>query len=78
MDTRGTALSVLEKISGVAREKLTADMQLVGELGINSVKSLELLVDLEERLGIEISDEEAGAIATVGDVLERAEMADRG
>ena len=77
MDTRETALSVLEKISGVPREKLTAEMQLVGELGIDSPKALELLLDLEQRLGIEISEEEAGAIATVGDVLERAATAAR-
>ena len=76
MDTRETALGVLEKISGMPRETLTADMQLVGELGIDSVKSLELLVDLEELLGIEITDEQASAIATVGDVLERAKTAD--
>lgn len=62
----------LEVLSEVSRKPLTAiapEMDLVADLGIDSPKALELLVRLEERLNLEISDEDAGRMNTVGDVL---------
>ena len=44
-------------------------MSLVGDLGIDSPKALELLLELEEALGIEISDQDASAMDTVRDVI---------
>ena len=40
------------------------------DLGLDSPKALELLMALEDDLGIEISDEEAAALVTVGDILD--------
>ena len=45
-------------------------MELVADLNIDSPKALQLLVDLEDRLSIEISDEDAAKMDTVGDVLD--------
>jgi acyl carrier protein len=69
MDRRETTLSVLERISGVPRAELTEDKQLAGDLGVDSPKALEMLIELEEKLEIEIGDEQAGEMATVGDIL---------
>jgi len=69
MDRRETTLSVVERISGVPRAELTKESQLAGDLGIDSPKALEMLLELEEKLKIEIGDEQAGEMATVGDIL---------
>ena len=69
MTMKETALAVLEKVSGKDAEALTADAELVANLGMDSAKALELLVELEDRLEIEISDEDAAKLNTVGDIL---------
>ena len=68
-DTTTEALSVISKLADVPQEQLKPETELVADLGIDSPKALQLLVELEEALGIEISDEEAARMETVGDVL---------
>ena len=70
MDYKETALEIIAKVSGIEREKITPEMELVADLGINSPKALELLVELEDRLEIEIDDEDAARLNTVGDILD--------
>ena len=69
MSLRETALSVIAKVSKVEVAALRPDMDLVADLGFDSAKSLELLVELEEALGIEVSDEQAARLNSVGDIL---------
>ena len=71
--SREAAIAVLARVSGRARDEIGAEMDLVGDLGIDSPKALELLLELEETLGVEISDEEATGMQTVEDVLAYAE-----
>jgi acyl carrier protein len=70
---RATALGLLSRISGAALKDIRPEMELVADLGIDSPKALELLVELEEALGVEIDDREASAMETVEDVLAYAE-----
>jgi len=63
------ALAVISKLAGVPAEQLKPETELVADLGIDSPKALQLLVELEEALEIEISDDEAARMETVGDVL---------
>jgi acyl carrier protein len=69
MSLRETALSVIAKVSRVEVAALNPNLDLVADLGFDSAKSLELLVELEEALGIEVSDEQAARLNTVGDIL---------
>lgn len=69
MDRAAAARSVLAKLSGREASTLAPEMELVADLGIDSPKAIELLVELEDVLGVPISDEEAASMATVGDVL---------
>ena len=75
MSNRDTALDVLSKVSGVELQEIRPEMDLTADLGIDSPKALQLLVDLEDRLSLEISDEEAAQMQTVGDVLTFVEAA---
>jgi len=45
------------------------DVSLV-ELGLDSLDQAELMIDLEEKYDIEISDEEASKLLTVGDIID--------
>lgn len=67
--SRNVALGVLSDISGLEEKDLQPEMDLTADLGIDSPKALQLLVDLEDRLSIEISDDDAAKMQTVGDVL---------
>ena len=72
MDPRAAASKVLARASGRDEGELRPEFDLVADLGIDSPKQLELLIELEEALGVEISDEDAAAMETVGDVLNYA------
>ncbi len=72
MDLRATARKVLAQASGREEGELRPEFDLVADLGIDSPRQLRLLVRLEEALDTEISDEEAAAMETVGDVLDYA------
>ena len=69
MNVTETAVGVIARISKVDAARITPEMELVADLGMDSAKALELLVELEDTLGIEISDEHAGRLNTVGDIL---------
>lgn len=68
-DAQREAMTVVAEVSGRPVEEIRAEMDLVADLSIDSPKALQLLVELETRLGIEISDDEAASMDTVGDIL---------
>lgn len=70
MDTEHTVLRLVAEISGHEVSTLTPETPLVGGLGIDSTDAVRLLIELEEVLEIEISDEAAAHMDTVGDILE--------
>lgn len=72
MDLRAAASRVVARASGRDEGDLRPEFDLVADLGIDSPKQLELLIELEEALDVEISDEDAAAMETVGDVLDYA------
>ena len=69
MDTTQRTLDIIGRVSGKDPTSLRPEADLVADLGIDSPKGLQLLVELEEALGIEISDEQAARLDTVGDIL---------
>jgi acyl carrier protein len=60
---------VLARVAGVDAATLRPEQNLVGDLGIDSVKALQLVMQLEDALGIEITDDDASKMDKVGDVL---------
>ncbi|WP_238700430.1 acyl carrier protein [Helicobacter pylori] len=49
--------------------QVTPEAKFVKDLGVDSLDVLELIMALEERFGVEISDEQAEKIVNVGDVM---------
>ena len=54
---------------GVKKEEVTDNAKFVDDLGADSLDTVELVMALEEEFGLEIPDEEAEKLATVGDAL---------
>jgi acyl carrier protein len=73
MDNKKLVLDILARLSGTGASEIQPDMELVADLGIDSPKALQLLVEIEEQLGIDISDEDAAKMETVGDILDYLE-----
>ena len=69
MNRSEIALSIIAKVTGVPIKSITPEMELVADLNMDSAKALELLVELEDRFDVEIDDDDAGSLNTVGDVL---------
>lgn len=69
MNRSEIAITVISKITGIPPESITSEMELVADLDMDSAKALELLVELEDRFDVEIDDENAAKLNTVGDVL---------
>ena len=63
------ALNIIAKLAGKDAAALKPTAELTADLGIDSPKGLQLLMELEEKLQLEISDEDAARMATVGDLL---------
>lgn len=74
MDVNEIVLEVIARVSGVDREKIEPGSELVADLGIDSPKALAMLVELEDRLDVEVDDEQVSRLHTVADVLRATEQ----
>ena len=54
---------------GVEQEKIIPEAKFVEDLGADSLDVVELIMAFEEEFGIEIPDDDAEKIQTVGDVI---------
>ncbi len=72
-----SALSeLLARVTGRSPQKLMADADLEGELGLSSLERVELLGALEDRYQVDLSETKFASAATVGD-LERLLQGER-
>ncbi|GAB6077255.1 MULTISPECIES: acyl carrier protein [Thermovibrio] len=55
---------------GVDPDEVTPEASFIEDLGADSLDTVELVMALEEEFGIEIPDEDAEKIQTVGDAIE--------
>ncbi len=55
---------------GVEPSKITPEAKFVEDLGADSLDTVELIMQLEDEFNIEIPDEEAEKLTTVGSVAE--------
>jgi len=58
---------------GVKPEEVTQEASFVDDLGADSLDTVELVMALEEEFAIEVPDEDAEKLASVGDVVKYIE-----
>ncbi len=61
--------SIIVEQLGVDEEEVTPDASFVDDLGADSLDTVELVMAFEEEFGIEIPDDAAEHIQTVGDAV---------
>lgn len=62
--------NVISKILGVDKDQIKMEDRFVEDLGAESVQSLELVAAFEEEFGIEMDEEKALEVKTVGKAVE--------
>ena len=74
-------MAVIEKVKeiiteqlGVKKDEVTESAKFIDDLGADSLDTVELVMALEEEFGIEIPDEDAEKMVTVGEAIKYIEQ----
>ena len=60
---------IIDKL-GVENDAIKSEAHFVNDLGADSLDTVELIMEFEEEFGIEIPDDDAENITTVGSAME--------
>ena len=62
-------IAIISEQLGAEKEQITMETSFINDLGADSLDQVELVMEFEQRFDMEIPDEEAEKIQTVGDVI---------
>jgi acyl carrier protein len=60
---------------GVTADQVKPESKMIEDLGADSLDAVELVMAVEEEFGIEVPDEEAEKLISVGDIISHVEKA---
>jgi len=63
-------INIVSEQLGVAKEKVTRETSFVNDLGADSLDTVELVMEFEEEFNINIPEEAADKIQTVGEAID--------
>ncbi len=66
--------AIIAEQLGVKLEEVTDSASFIEDLGADSLDTVELVMALEEEFGVEIPDEDAEKMVTVGDAIKYIEQ----
>ena len=58
---------------GVSADQVKLESKMIEDLGADSLDAVELVMAVEEEFGIEVPDEEAEKLRSVGDIISHVE-----
>ena len=68
-DVHGNILQEIEAATGIEKEEIVDDKALGDDIGVDSLSLVDLSVRLEERFGVELSDDDVNDSTTVRDLV---------
>lgn len=74
-EIRSSLADIVNDLAGVAVEDVQLEKSFVDDLGVDSLSMVEIIYECEERFGVEIPDEDAKNLKTVGDAVSYIERA---
>ena len=66
---RDRVVDIVCEQMGTTRDKITEETSFVSDLGADSLDTVELVMEFEDEFDLNIPDEEAEKIQTVGDAI---------
>jgi acyl carrier protein len=63
------AALIMEQLD-VTREQCVPEASFIGDLGADSLDLIELIMEMEEHFGVEVSDDDLQNIRTIQDVID--------
>jgi acyl carrier protein len=67
--------AILEEVLGVAADTVTPDQELVGDLGVDSLTMIEVVLGVEQQTGVVVPDTEVASLRRVRDLTSYVESA---
>jgi acyl carrier protein len=62
-------VQIISEQLGVEKQQISMETSFINDLGADSLDTVELVMEFEQKFDMEIPDEEAEKIQTVGDVV---------
>ena len=62
--------TIVEEIAGVPADDVQPDKEFIGDLDVDSLSMVEIVVAAEEKFGVRIPDNDVKKLKTVGDAVD--------
>ncbi len=66
----GVLAEIVNEVAGVETNEITPDKSFVDDLDIDSLSMVEIAVQVEDRFGVKVPDDELANLKTVGDAVD--------
>ncbi|MGH3795517.1 MAG: acyl carrier protein [Pseudonocardiaceae bacterium] len=66
----GGLAEIVNEVAGVETNEITLEKSFVDDLDIDSLSMVEIAVQVEDRFGVKVPDEELANLKTVGDAVD--------
>lgn len=73
MSVNDKVLEIVAERMGVKKEDISEQTSFVNDLGADSLDQVELIMEFEDQFDLNIPDEDAEKIATIGDAIKYIE-----
>lgn len=68
-DIKEKVIDIVSEQMGIERSQITAESSFVNDLGADSLDTVELVMEFEDAFNIQVPDEDAEKIQTVGEAV---------
>lgn len=68
-DIKEKVIQIIVNKLGLDQDQVTTKAHIINDLGADSIETVELIMEFEDKFEIEIPDDDGEKIATVGDAI---------